>query len=163
MGSMNTIEEKGQLAYDQAIRWLTRRAYGERELENRLQQSGFATEAVAQACARCRELGYLDDAAFALSRARYRLHHGHYGPRRVWAELRALQVDDEYIQQALDFLLAETDSVSLAEAALSKQFGAAVGRVAGEPDQTGRRDAKRRYDFLARRGFNDETIWQVLR
>ncbi|MEO5363371.1 MAG: recombination regulator RecX [Magnetococcus sp. DMHC-8] len=158
---MNTIEENDQQAYDQAIRWLARRAYGERELQERLLQAGVAMAVAEQVCGRCRALGYLDDASFALSRARYRLHHGHYGPRRVWMELRALQVADEHIQQALDQLLAETDAAALAERALIKQFGEAADRSGGE--QPGRQELKRRYDFLSRRGFNDEAIWRVLK
>ena len=158
---MNTIEESGQQAYDQAIRWLARRGYGAWELQQRLMQVGVPEAVVAQVCGRCQDLGYLDDAAFALSRARYRLHHGHYGPRRVWAELRALRVADEHIQRALDLLLAETDAVSLAAAALAKRFGT-EDRSAGEERDEGRRESKRRYDFLSRRGFNDEAIWQVL-
>lgn len=153
---MNTIEETVQQAYDQAVRWLAQRAYGEWELQQRLLQSGFAESAVAQVCERCRELGYLDDAAFALSRARHRLFHGRYGPRRVWAELRALHLPDEQIRQALDILLAERDVVSLAESALAKRFGE-------DERKTGdRRALQRQYDFLSRRGFNDEAIWQVL-
>ena len=153
---MNTIEETFQQAYDQAIRWLTRRAYGAWELRQRLLQVGMAAPLVEQVCDRCRELGYLDDAAFALSRARYRLYHGRYGPRRVWAELRALRIAEEQIQHALDLLLAERDVVSLAEAALVKRFGD------GERDANDRRMLQRQYDFLSRRGFNDEAIWQVL-
>ncbi|MBF0400261.1 MAG: RecX family transcriptional regulator [Magnetococcales bacterium] len=160
---MNTIEETDKQAYDQAIRWLARRSYGSWELQQRLLQEGGVPEVVTRVCARCQELGYLDDAAFALSRARYRLHHGHYGPRRVWAELRALHVADELIQQALDFLLEEEDLLSLARSALAKRFGVMEGR-AGEPsDPTCRQESKRRYDFLSRRGFNDAVIWQVLR
>ena len=155
--TMNTIEEIDKQAYDQAIRWLARRAYGAWELQQRLLQVGMEAEGVARVCARCRALGYLDDAAFALSRARYRLHRGGYGPRRVWGELRALQVAETHIQQALDQLLEENDAVALATVALAKRFGP------GGPGKTGRRELKRKYDSLSRRGFNDETIWQLLK
>jgi SOS response regulatory protein OraA/RecX len=111
---------------------------------------------VERVCDRCRELGYLDDAAFALSRARHRLYHGRYGPRRVWAELRTLRIADEQIQQALDILLAERDVVSLAGVALEKRFGD------GKRAENDRRALQQQYDFLSRRGFNDEAIWQVL-
>ncbi|MBF0161189.1 MAG: regulatory protein RecX [Magnetococcales bacterium] len=157
---MNTIEETTKQAYDQAIRWLARRSYGEWELQQRLLQEGVTSGDVAVVCARCRELGYLDDAAFALSRARHRLQNGHYGPRRVWAELRALQVAESHIQQALDLLLEEGDAVQRAATALAKRFGS--GEERGESDTTDRRALKKKYDFLSRRGFGDETIWQVL-
>lgn len=160
---MDTIEETDKQAYDQAIRWLTRRAYGTWELQQRLVQSGVAADVVERVCTRCQALGYLDDAAFALSRARYRLHHGRYGPRRVWAELRALQIEDEQIQKALDFLLEEEDLLSLAMGALAKRFGVVEGQADAPQERIDRQESKRRYDFLARRGFNDSVIWQVLK
>ncbi|MEO5339524.1 MAG: recombination regulator RecX [Magnetococcus sp. MYC-9] len=162
MGTPNTIEEIDKQAYDQAIRWLARRGYGRWELQQRLLQSGVSAGQVAQVCDRCQALGYLDDAAFAASRARYRLHHGHHGPRRVWAELRALQVADEDIQQALAPLLEETDECSLAAAALAKRFGPPAQEETERCGRRGHQESKRRYDFLSRRGFNDEAIWQVL-
>lgn len=158
-----TIEEIDKQAYDQAIRWLTRRGYGRWELEQRLLQSGVLADVVERVSARCQALGYLDDAAFALSRARYRLHHGRYGPRWVWAELRALHIEDEEIQKALDSLLEEADPVSLAKAALAKRFGVVEDQADAPPAQIDRRETKRRYDFLARRGFHDSVIWQVLK
>lgn len=189
-GPMTITEKAYKYAYDRAVRLLARRAYSVWELQRKLRQGKTSWEVARRVCERCQELGYLDDAVFALSRARYRLFHGRYGPGRVWAELRALRVDEQHIQQALDELLAETSVVHLASVALFKRFGHIkepahgddseetyeavehVGLVPLEFLQDGiscrlpvsRKEGtkKQYYDFLARRGFNDEVIWQVL-
>lgn len=153
-------EEAYKRAYDRAIQLLARRAHSTWELQCKLLRGKTSPEVVHRVCERCQALGYLDDADFALSRARYRLLHGHYGPERVRAELRSLHVDPPYIQQSLDTLLAETDVVHLATAALAKRFGNSPDDT--QADEHGQRNKKRRYDYLARRGFNSHTIWQVL-
>lgn len=187
---MSPREDAYQRAYDRAVRLLARRAHSVWELQQKLSQGKTSLEVVHRVCERCRELGYLDDADFALSRTRFRLLHGQHGPRRVWAELRALHVEAHHIQSALDELLAETSEFSLAAAALAKRFGekypARERADEGFPDEApwhtaplraaqagdrfhaelsgaeAWRDKKRRYDFLARRGFTDDAIRQVL-
>lgn len=213
---MNTIEEEYKRAYDQAIRLLARRDHSEWELQRKLLQGKTSPEVLRRVCERCQEQGFLNDAKFAMSRARYRLLHGHYGPGRVWAELRSLHVDKLNIQQAIDALLAENDEVHLATVALTKRFGATTddsemdkndryyetdgceaddgyetdgygsdGGYEAERHEAGlrktglhkagrrktfmrsqaffrEREKKRRYDYLARRGFSNQTIWQIL-
>ncbi|MBF0096098.1 MAG: regulatory protein RecX [Magnetococcales bacterium] len=156
------LQEADRPAYEQAIRWLARRPYSVWELQQRLLQGAVSQEQCQRVCARCQELGYLDDAAFALSRARYRLHHGGYGPRWVTAELRALHVGAEEIRCALTELLAEEDVLALARKALHKRFGA-VDNGASAENMRDRQQKKRHYAFLARRGFDDEVIWQLIR
>jgi regulatory protein len=156
------LQDEDRPAYEQAIRWLARRPYGVWELQQRLLQTGVRQEQWQRVCARCQELGYLDDAAFALSRARYRLHHAGYGPRWVTAELRALQVGEEEIRNALSELLAEVNAVDLARKALHKRFGP-VDNGSSAEKMGDRQQKKRQYAFLARRGFDDEVIWQLIR
>ncbi|WP_193771065.1 regulatory protein RecX [Candidatus Magnetaquicoccus inordinatus] len=156
------LAEEDRPAYEQAVRWLARRPYAVGELRQRLLQKGVAADCCERVCMRCQELGYLDDSAFALSRARYRLHHGGYGPRWVAAELRSLHVGEEEIRAALTELLAEEDLLSLAQRTLQKRFGTAdsASPVAAEGN---RQQKKRQYAYLARRGFDDEVIWQLIR
>lgn len=166
---MSAEEEEAlyQHTYERAIRLLARRSHGEQELQRKLLQGKTSREVVARVCASCRALGLLDDAAFALSRTRYRLLHGRYGPSYVRAELRALRVEEHHICDALDALLAEHDVVELATHALSKRFvvktdpqDAVAEARRGPVCRAGGK--KRCYDFLARRGFDDQTIRQVL-
>ena len=170
---MTTIEQAYERAYDQAVRLLARRSYGTWELQRKLRQSKTTPEIITQVCERCKELGFLNDADFALSRARYRLVQAHQGPRRIEAELRSLHIDAPLIRQALETLLTETHEIHWATVAMVKQFGELSLASNDEEDayQTEshrpfisehRKDKKRRYDFLVRRGFNDAVIWQIL-
>ncbi|MBF0294135.1 MAG: regulatory protein RecX [Magnetococcales bacterium] len=142
-----------QSVYEQALRWLARRAYGERELARRLHETGAPQDAVEQALARCRELGYLDDAAFAAARARYRFEQGH-GARRVQAELSRLGIDPAIVGEVLNHLPDEAETLRTAERLLCRRFGESPPRDA--------REWKRRHDFLARRGFDARLIAALL-
>ncbi|OSM06140.1 regulatory protein RecX [Magnetofaba australis] len=141
--------------YDQALRWLTRRDYGARELVSRLKQNGASHQDAESALARCQELGYQDDARYAAMMVKSRLGRGQ-GAQRIRQELRAKGVADGVIDLALDEALErpENDPREQALQALIKRFG--------EASTTDRREIKRRYDFLLRRGFDSETIRSVL-
>ena len=188
------MDDAYKRAYDQAIRLLARRDYGEWELQRKLLQGKTSREVVQQVCEQCQALGYLDDATFAHNRVRSRFLNSNYGPEKVRAELRSLQIEEQTIQQALDIVLQEHDVVHLAASALQKRFGPSVqgpftdeqatdewseddreersSKPAAERDEPrmtphgkpGKqaKEKKRRYDFLMRRGFNAQTIWQVL-
>ncbi|MEO5332560.1 MAG: recombination regulator RecX [Magnetococcus sp. YQC-5] len=150
-------EQSYQSAYDQAVRWLAQRAYGERELAYRLERSGVPADMRGQVLDRCRELGYLNDQTFANSRARVRLRRG-YGPALVRAELHHLGIDDETVEAALEATHEEMDPLLHARQVLEKRFGP-VGEEWGSLDV---RERRRRYDFLARRGFDADVIHEVL-
>lgn len=156
------VEADYQRVYDQALRFLARRAHSTRELAVKLQRKGASVELVDRALGCCRDLGLLDEARFAKNRAEYRILRAGFGPLRVQSELRSLGVDADHVDQGLHDVLAETDLVELAAAALRKKFGdAPVLQEEGNGDWV-RKEIKRRHDFLRRRGFDGETIRQVL-
>lgn len=140
--------------YDQALRWLAQRPYGVEELRRRLAERTGADHAVIEeALARCLELGFLDDATFARAMTRDRLEVRRQGVHRLRQELRRRGVAEEVITQAIDE--SEVDPVAVARELVQRRFG-------DDPPREGR-EWKRRADFLARRGFDGETIKQVLR
>ncbi|MBF0624296.1 MAG: regulatory protein RecX [Magnetococcales bacterium] len=141
--------------YDLALRCLALRPHGVVELGRKLRAKGASPAAVAEALERCQASGCLNDAAFAESLARNRLLDRRYGPGRVRLELRSLEVAAELAEAALDRLLAETDAIALARSALEKRFGSAPAQDT--------KSLKKRYDYLMRRGFDADTIRQVLR
>ncbi|MBF0190069.1 MAG: regulatory protein RecX [Magnetococcales bacterium] len=145
-----------ETCYAQALRWLARRGYGEQELAWRLKSQGATAEQIAAVVVRCRELGYLNDPAFAASRVRVRLERG-WGEGRIRAELRALGLDEELVTQALRESDAPADPVSRARLALTRHYGAAGGW-----ERSDFRERRRRYAFLARRGFDPEVIQAAL-
>lgn len=160
--SKESIPEEYDQLYDRAVRLLARRGHGTWELRTKLLQRGVDATVVDEVLDRCKALNYLNDFEFALSRARYRIQHGGYGPGRVRAELRSLRIEDRDIQKALDDILSETSSYRLAEKALNKRFGNQKDGAAEEVTVLSQKELKKRYDYLARRGFDNEDIWQVL-
>ncbi|MBF0137595.1 MAG: regulatory protein RecX [Magnetococcales bacterium] len=141
--------------YNLALRCLAQRPHSIQELTRKLHQKGAPPDLVAQAMARCQELGFLNDSAFAEALTRNRLQNKLCGPQRVRADLRLRGVATEEAESALATFLATTDLVTLARAARDKRFGP-VSPI----DQA---TLKKQYDFLVRRGFDADTIWQVLR
>lgn len=140
--------------YGLALRLLTGRSYGTIELRRRLEREGVAPDAIETTLARCRDLGYLDDRAFAASRARVRRERG-WGPLRIRAELHGLGVEAEWIAAALrDPEEPDRDPVVEARRVVEKKFGAQTA--------SDWRDRQKRYAFLLRRGFEPEVIAAAL-
>ncbi|MBF0177310.1 MAG: regulatory protein RecX [Magnetococcales bacterium] len=140
--------------YDLALRCLAQRPHGIQELTRKLHRKGAPRELVAQAIARCLEQGYLNDAAFAEALTRDRMRNRQCGPLRVRADLRARGVAEADAATALENFLVATDLVTLARAARDKRFGSVP--------PSDRVSLKKQYDFLVRRGFDADTIWQLL-
>lgn len=150
-----SVEKNHARVYDQALRWLARRPYGEEELRQRLRErTGAPPEVVEQALDRCRELGYLDDRAFAETMVRGRLLRDGWGPWRVRAELTQRGVAAPLVEAALAMVLVDNDESTLARRALGGQRAQAATLSPKERRKQG--------EFLARRGFDWEVIRRLL-
>ncbi|MFN2581145.1 MAG: regulatory protein RecX [Candidatus Dormibacteria bacterium] len=125
-------------------------------LERRLRHRGFSASAAQHAVQRCRELGYVDDAAFAMSLTARQQRAGH-GRGRVVAELRKRGIDGDDAAAALGAI--DEDAEEQAAAALAQKL---YDREAG-----GRRvDDRTRHRIAAalqRRGFGSRVITHALR
>ena len=84
-----------------ALRILTRRDHSQAELRKRLSDKGFDAEQIETTLQRCLDLGYLDDARYALNRAASLMNQGRAVGHRVLADLRQRGVSDELAEQAL--------------------------------------------------------------
>jgi regulatory protein len=105
---------------------------------------------------RLRELGMIDDAAFAGTVVRDRVRLRPSGARRLASELRAKGVDEEVARDAIrDTFEGEgTDERELALRAAEKWRT--------RPGEERDRARRRLQGFLARRGFGGETIREVI-
>jgi regulatory protein len=133
-------------AFATALRLLSGRPHGERELRHKLGRRGCPPEEVERALARARELGYLDDAAFATGLAARRARTR--GPALIAAELAARGVQREVARSAV--------------AGLPRQdLVAAARRLADRSARSGadRRTAAAR---LLRRGFPADVVREAL-
>ncbi len=138
-------------AYQRALRYLSYRPRSEAELRAYLTRRGVEPSTIEQILARLRELGLVDDAAFARAWVENRGTFRPRGRRALRAELRQKGIPSEVIERAL----AEVDEVPLALRAGEKAL-----RRYGALSWPAFREKMGAY--LARRGFAYETIQTVL-
>jgi regulatory protein len=143
-------------AREAALSLLSYRSRSAAELRRRLGRKGFDPEVAGRTVERMRELGVVDDAAFAESFVRDRVRLRPKGTRRLADELRARGVDAETARAAVDGVLEREDATELD---LARQAAARWRPQAGEEPARARR---RLHGFLARRGFAGETVRVVV-
>lgn len=143
-------------AREAALRLLAVRPRSAAELARRLRMKGYEPEIGEEVIARLRELGMVDDAAFAGTLVRDRVRLRPQGARRLASELRAKGVDDETARAAIRETMAgeETDERELARRAAEKWRP--------RPGEEPARARRRLHGFLARRGFDAEVIREIL-
>ncbi|MEG3641421.1 regulatory protein RecX [Magnetococcus sp. PR-3] len=140
--------------YDQALRWLGRREYGEMELRKRLLTLPESSmDGINKVVSRLIEMDYLSDQRYAQAMVRDRVRRGQ-GTLRIRNELRQKGVPSPIIEFAIQEHAPREDAQQNAHQALAKRFG-----IQPPEDIKAR---KKRHDFLARRGFDGETIRMVL-
>ncbi|MEX2158973.1 MAG: regulatory protein RecX [Dehalococcoidia bacterium] len=144
-------EESRRGAKEAALRLLSHRPRSERELSQRLFRKGFSSRAVETTVDRMRELGYLDDAAFARFWAEARQASHPSSQRMLQIELRRRGIESETAQEA-------TADVSDDEAAL-EAARRRVRSLAGLEYQAFR---ERLGAFLTRRGFSYSVARRVI-
>jgi len=123
-------EKLNELALTYVARFATTRAKLARYLTAKVRERGWEggqEPDIAQIVERCSSLGFVDDAAFALSKARSLTGRG-YGTGRVRQSLRAAGVADQDSQAATE--LAERDAV---EAALRLAGRKRIGPYSATP------------------------------
>jgi regulatory protein len=130
-----------------ALRLLSRRDYSRAGLRSRLVDKGFDEEQIEAALQRCIELGYLDDARYALSRAASLMNRGSAVGHRVLADLRQHGVSDEDAEQALAAARQSCDEGSLLAELLARRFPEFNYHTASAAEK------RRVVNFLQRRGF----------
>lgn len=101
---------------------LARRPYSVAELRRALERKFPENPAIADALARLRELGYLDDQKFAANYASSLVRNKSFGRYRVRRELKAKLVNFKYIEPALEQVYEETDERKLLERVLERKI-----------------------------------------
>jgi regulatory protein len=153
-----------EAAKEAALRILARGPRTEHEIEVRLRDRGYEGDAVARALERLRRVSLVDDRAFVRSFLRTELFKAAQGRRLLEMKLRRRGVPDTLIGELDSFLEEDPD---LEGRALTSE----EGRAAAGLEQLRRRYARltpdvyrrRMQQALARRGFNWDTIRDLLR
>lgn len=143
-------------AEEKAYRLLARRAHSERELRTKLEACGFSEAVIRQVIDRCRELGYLDDAAYARQRARDLAVNRLAGDRRIAFDLRERGIPEELCREAIAEARAELGEGEALDRLLGRRTGEeAAGMEAREKARWIRR--------LLGRGFPTGLIYEKLK
>jgi regulatory protein len=145
------VEAEEVLAVRRALAIVARAPRSEQEVALRLHRRGFSTSAISLAVGRLRELGYIDDLAFAKRLARELDQRGDMG---YWRQRQTL--------------LQRGFSSSVIEAALSpvgedveRERALALARRRSAP--VTKAEVRRLAAYLQRRGFGERTIMWCLR
>lgn len=150
----NKLQE--QRAINRAVLILSYRSRSVYELSDRLNRAGFSDKIITTAIDKLKQLGYLDDESFAQSWAKNRLSSKFYGPRRVKQELKLKGLCDELIAKTIEENTSIEDeykqAIVLAENKLSSYRGLEKKVM-----------FRRLSQFLIRRGYNPEVVYDVCR
>jgi len=127
------------------------------ELRERLTRKGFTAAQVEEALQRASELGYLDDARFALSRARSLVSQGRaFGPRLA-QELKRHGLSGEDAHQALEAASEEFPPEQVLRELLARRFSDFDYHRADD------RERGRVVRFFQRRGFPLSLVLSILK
>ncbi|MFW5968677.1 MAG: regulatory protein RecX, partial [Persicimonas sp.] len=129
-----------------AMRLLSRRAHAEGELRRKLRKKDFPDELIDEACAKMREYGYLDDAAFAEDQAAMLARKG-WGPRQIEHKLGKRGVDEAIIDEALRAVGDRDTWLENCRARLRTKYRC-------EPDDLDRDAQEKAFRHLKYRGFH---------
>ena len=138
-----------------SLKLLAHRARSESEIHRRLQRAGFAPEVTETTVARLKELRYLDDAAYARSRAQTLLSRGRFAPKMVEQRLAAVGVPEQTALAAVREARGERDERELARSCLATRRPA-LGLEATRLEKV------RAARFLSARGFSEEVAREVV-
>jgi regulatory protein len=129
-----------------AARLLARAPRTEAELEARLVARGYRTVTAAATVDRCRELGYVGDAAFAHDRARALRARG-AGSLRIAADLSGRGLPDALVATAVEESREDVAEVEWARRALGRHAAGGSARA---------------WRWLVSRGFAQDVITDLL-
>lgn len=127
---------------------LARAPQSEAELRRRLVAKGYREATAEATLARCRELGWVNDATFALDRARALRRRG-AGPLRIDGDLEARGVAEQVIAEAI-----EASREGRSEAVLARE---ALGDTCEHHAARGRA-----WRLLLSRGFPEDVVRDVV-
>ena len=148
--------EELRKARETAHRLLARRARSVAEMKSKLAERRFSPAVIRLTVERLASVGYLDDAAFARSHARYLMEARPMGRRRLSWELSRKGIEKGLVEEAVEEVWAGRSEQDVAREVAMRRLEAYSGLDA----PTVRRRLK---GYLDRRGFPYEDIVTILR
>lgn len=142
--------------FNYGLRALGRRNHTSKELHIKARQKGYQDGDIGPAIRRLEERGLIDEQAFARFFAEQKLSRGDWGPSKIRAALMDKGVSETIVDEVLQKLDSQTDWLEL----MRRQVGKKKRRFLKEADMSRRR--KKMFDYLSRKGYHREQIWQHL-
>ena len=140
-------------AFEQALRFLDRRALSEAELHKKMQRYAYTASEISAAVYACRQRGFIND-SLLISDFRDELFSRGNGPRMIKAKLRRRGLDPNAVSAALEETRdQETDSCRIAA-----EYKLRL--LTRENDM--RKKREKLYRHLAGRGFSTNVISQII-
>jgi len=149
------LEEDLKAALNRVFRLLGQRNYSEQEIRRKLELARFHEEIIDRTIARCRELGYLDDAKFARDFVKAQLARRPQGKLRLRPALLRKGVSAKLTDEILREFLASEDTARLVEEAAEKFLSRRAKSMPAEKLR------KRLADHLLRAGFTWDDIQRL--
>lgn len=149
------VAEEFKSAKDTALRFLGYRARSEKELRDKLTQSGYAEDTIEKVVSELKRMKYIDDNEFAAMFVRDRLRMHPVGSYLLEQELKQKGLSDEIVENALEEAYRKKSQFELA-----KELAEKKGRSYKNLDD--HKKKKRVVDFLLRRGFDWEIVKHVM-
>ncbi|MGE5362189.1 MAG: regulatory protein RecX [Bacteroidales bacterium] len=139
-----------------ALRWLAGRDLTSAELTLRLRRRGCPDDVIAEALARLRHTGAVNDERVAISRARIEASSRGRGRDRVLLRLRSIGIDAATARHAVDVVFADVDESTLLDRAVKRRLKAAGGALRTPADY------RRLMSALVRQGFSPGDVRRAL-
>lgn len=155
----NLADDLRDRAREAALRLLSIRERSSKELTDRLRDKGFPTEIVDDLVTRFLEIKLLDDERFAREWVTSRAQHSARGKSVLRQELRHKGIPTPVIDAVLESLSPEIEEDS-ARMLLSRQLRA-IDPASLSDREIYRKQQRRLYNMLARRGFSSELAQRV--
>ncbi len=149
-------QEALKIAKSQAFKHLSYRDRSKKEVVRYLEQKGHPSSVIQTTIKDLTDLNYINDHRFAIEWGRSRVEVKNFGKKRLRHELSAKGVDSHVIETALETLYNSHPEKDLALACASKKLASLSGV---EPQKKARRLAQ----YLQRRGFSADIIYETLK
>jgi regulatory protein len=150
-----TKDEEEKNLYKIALRLLHYKPRTEGEMEHLLLKKNFSSEQIWQIIKKLENYGYLDDKKYAYEKCRYLAEVRLLGPIQIRAKLKTKVIADNIIDEVLHDYFGENDELCFLQKAIGKKL-----KQDGKPQTL--KEFKRLFDYVQRRGFSLQLIWQQL-
>jgi regulatory protein len=149
-------QEALKTAKSQAFKYLSCRDRSKKEVALYLEKKGHTLSVIQKTLQELEKLNYINDYRFAMEWGRWRVEVKWFGKKRLQLELLAKGVSSPIIETTLTDLYDSHPEQVLALACANKKLASLHGL---EPEKKSRRLAQ----YLQRRGFSSDIIYEILK